>query len=362
MDFKQCQKDDHQGQPVTFIVQENNHWTMCCGMCQFESKLPKQSFTAIKDLEKINQETIETINQSEIINCLEHSLELVKDWQSMFENLLLELKNLFLQKINYYNSLIETLKENYKFFILNDNKLQEVLECREKINFNLIKQLDEISILEINMNNAYEILKQSSIFQSSEDEITQGLIEEKQNDNQEKSQTNSIIKEQQKNNDTQVKIKEEPEVLKLENLYQISFQINENKCNQEDQLGIYKLQINQNEYYEGQFYKGMMHGKGKLIKKTQNYECIYEGEFYENQKHGRGKETIIETQIKDFNQSFFESMNINRPTYQKKTELIGEFKNNKKIDIFTKIQYTNDIKQSEIYLIFKDGVLISEMQ
>ncbi|CAD8092116.1 unnamed protein product [Paramecium sonneborni] len=356
MDLKFCLKESHQGQPVSFILKQNNHWTLCCGICQYESDLPKKSFKAIKDLEKINKETITVINSSEIINQLQNSLKLVKDWQTKFENYLVEVKNLFLQKINYYNSLIETLNEKIEFFILNDDKLQEVLNCSEKINFLIIKQADELKNLEMDLKNAYEILKQSSISELVGDDIKINLVEVNQKDNKENIQSNSIIKEQSRSNDSKEKIiKNSGDKLETP-----QGRKNSNIQDQVQQLEFGKLQINENEYYEGQLQKGMMHGEGKLIKTNLNYEFIYEGQFQNNQKHGRGKETIIEFDIQDLSQSFFKKMTIYKSGNSKKTELIGEFKNNKKIEIFTKILYNNDVKKSESYQFYENDVLIGE--
>ncbi|CAD8070673.1 unnamed protein product [Paramecium primaurelia] len=351
MSLKYCQKDCHQDQPVSFFIKENNNWVLCCAMCQYESDLPKQQFTAIKDLEKINKETKTKLESSDIINNLQIILMNVKQWQSQIETLILEIKSQIQHKIDHFSSLIDTLNQNTEFFILNKEKFQEVLHFREQLKENLATCESDIENLQSNLANAYQVLQLASPFQKIDIDIKVPSILCEQENQQGKSNSNSIIKEEKSNNNIPQQIIQEFGQINID-------KPNVEKIQEIKQLG--KIQINQNEYYEGEIYKGMMHGKGKIVKITPFYESTFEGDFFENKKHGKIIETQIEIETQDMNQSFFKSLSLIKPTNQKKIQLIGEYKNDKKIEVFVKKSYINDNLESQRYQFYEDDVLIEE--
>lgn len=53
MESYYCKKVSHEKQPITFAVQSNGKWDVCCGLCQFRSFLGKSNFIPIDDLETI---------------------------------------------------------------------------------------------------------------------------------------------------------------------------------------------------------------------------------------------------------------------------------------------------------------------
>ncbi|CAK81573.1 unnamed protein product (macronuclear) [Paramecium tetraurelia] len=353
MSFKYCIKECHENQPVAFVIRENNQWVLCCAMCQFESDLPKQSFTALKDLEKINKEIREKLDSSEIVQHLYGALFNLKQWQTNFEKLLFDLKSQIQLKVDHFSSLIETLNQKIEYFIFNNEKLQEVLNFREQLKVDLENCESDIQNLQMNLENAFLILTLGSSTQQTEKETKVPSIIDGQTDKPEKSNSNSIISEQkpQSNISQQIEIEKPVDlpnpktmsVLKVEELKQQG-----------------RIQLDQNTYYEGEVYKGMMHGKGKLVQSTPTYECIYEGEFFENKKHGAITETQIEIEDQDINQSFFKSLNLIKPTNQRKLKLIGIYKDDKKIEVFTKITYLNDVIESQRYQYYDNGTLTGE--
>ncbi|CAD8174636.1 unnamed protein product [Paramecium octaurelia] len=353
MSLKYCIKESHENQPVSFFLRENEHWVLCCAMCQYESDLPKQSFISLKDLEKINKETQKKLDSSEIIQHLYSALYNLKQWQSNVESLLLELKTQLQSKVDHFSTLIETLNQNTDYFVFNNEKLQEVLNFREQLKLELETCESDVQNLQLNLENAFLILTLSSSSQQTEKEKKVPSTIGEQTDKPEKSNSNSIINELKPQSNQSLQIEMEQLVDSPNHQPKTVIKVEEIK-----QQG--KIQIDQNTYYEGEIYKGMMHGKGKMVQRTQNYECIYEGDFYENKKHGKFTETQIEKEVADINQSFFKSLNLLKPTNQKKIQLIGDYKEDKKVDVFTKITYLNDVIQSQRYQFYDNGALTNE--
>lgn len=120
--------------------------------------------------------------------------------------------------------------------------------------------------------------------------------------------------------------------------------------NKENGFGtLYKLSINK--IYEGEFSKGLKHGKGKLIidEKTGS---SYEGNFLEDQFHGKG--LLINNKIRyegDFKSGKFHGIGINIDFKGEAYE--GQFENGKKNGILNK--YNMQIDSSCVY---KDDKLI----